>query len=287
MWRMPLPFMDEPLPDGFSITIDKSKMGEADAVVFHIPDLYQVMREDEIVKPDNQIWVAWCLECEENYPMLKQSEFREIFDVWMGYHQTDDVIYPYYIDFDSYNQKGEIIGYKDRKDVCMLISSKINRSGRIEYLKELMSYIHIDSYGKLFRNSYIESDCGRKSAIEIMRQYKFVIAFENALAEDYVTEKFYNPIYANSVPIYLGAENVEESSPYKNCYLDVRSFSNPKDLAETIKFYLSSESDWRRFFNNRHSLTQKFQDKLNAITENPFVRLCNLIGRLYNNRNIT
>lgn len=280
MWGMPLPFMDEPLPSGFTITTDRSRISEADAVVFHIPDLHNAMGEEEIVKPDNQIWVGWSLECEENYPILKQSDFRSMFDIWMGYHQSDDVIYPYYMDFDSYIKNIRNIDFNDRKDVCMLVSSNINRSGRIEYLSELMKYIHIDSYGRLFRNSIIQCDRGRLSAIDIMRQYKFVIAFENALADDYVTEKFYNPLYANSVPVYLGAKNIEDFSPYKNCYLDVRSYNTPKDLAEAIKFYSSSKSEWMRFLNYRFCITSKFQWKLNEITANPFVRLCYKIDQL-------
>ena len=137
-----------------------------------------------------------------------------------------------------------------------------------------MKYIHIDSYGKLYRNLTIDCDYGRDTAIDLMRQYKFVIAFENALAKDYVTEKFYNPLYANSVPIYFGAPNIEEFSPFKNCYLDVKSFNSPNALAKAVMFYSSSESDWRKFFYERCRLTENFQEKLQAISDNPFIRLC-------------
>ena len=286
MWGMPLPFMDESLPAGFSITLDKGQISEADVVVFHIPDLYKVIGDDEITKSENQIWVGWCLECEENYPILKDQDFRDMFDIWMGYHQNDDVIYPYYLNFDNYMKESEFVDFNQRKDVCMLISSNINKSGRIEYLAELMKYIHIDSYGKLFRNSTINHDCGRKSAIDLMRKYKFVIAFENAVAEDYVTEKFYNPLYACSVPIYLGAQNIDEFSPYKNCYMDVRSFSTPRELAEAIKYYSSSESDWMKFFSERNNLTGRFQEKLDAISDNPFIRLCRVTRKLLHDRKI-
>ena len=284
MWGMPLPFMDEPLPDGFSITLDRNKLSEADVVVFHLPDLFRVMRQDEIEKPENQIWVAWCLECEENYPFIKEPDFRDMFDIWMGYHQTDEVTYPYYLNFEKYINEYEFVDFNQRKDVCMLISSNINKSGRIEYITELMKYIRIDSYGKLFRNSSIIQDSGRKSAIDLMRNYKFVIAFENSLAEDYVTEKFYIPLYANSVPVYLGAPNVEEFMPYDNCFLDVRSFNNPKNLAEAIKFYSSSEFDWLKFFSGRNHLRGRFQEKLDFISENPFLRLCWVIQKILANK---
>lgn len=277
MWGMPLPFMDEPLPSGFTITTDRSWMSEADAVVFHIPDLYNAMGEEEIVKPDNQIWVGWSLECEENYPILKQSDFRNMFDVWMGYHQSDDVIYPYYMNFDNYMRQYSFVDFDKRKDVCMFISSNINKSHRVEYVSELMRHIHIDSYGKLFKNQNIEHDCGRKTAIEIMRNYKFVIAFENAVADDYVTEKFYNPIYAGSVPIYIGAPNVADFSPYRNCYVDVRDFSSPYELSVYLKACVSSSLKWKQSFGNRGEVNHVFQKKLSEMRENPFIRLSYMI----------
>lgn len=169
MWGMPLPFMDEPLPDGFSITLDRHKLSEADVVVFHLPDLFRVMGQDEIEKLENQIQVAWCLECEENYPFIKEPDFKEMFDICMGYHQTDEVIYPYYLNFENCINDSEFIDFNQRKDVCMLISSNMNKSGRIEYLTELMKYIHIDSYGKLYRNLTIDCDYGRDTAIDLMR----------------------------------------------------------------------------------------------------------------------
>lgn len=117
MWGAPLPFMDEPLPKEITITLDRDKINTADVVVFHIPDLYKFIGKRDIIKLNNQIWVGWCLECEENYPILKRPDFRNMFDVWMGYHQTDDVIYPYYLNFDNYMKDSEFIDFNHRNDV--------------------------------------------------------------------------------------------------------------------------------------------------------------------------
>ena len=58
--------------------------------------------------------------------------------------------------------------------------------------------------------------------------YKFTLAFENAVAEDYVTEKLYHPLVAGSVPVYLGAPNVGQLVPASDCYIDVNDFSGPQ-----------------------------------------------------------
>lgn len=36
------------------------------------------------------------------------------------------------------------------------------------------------------------------------------MAFENVIAMDYVTEKFYDPLIAGSVLVYLGAPNIAD-----------------------------------------------------------------------------
>lgn len=69
----------------------------------------------------------------------------------MSYHQDADIVYPYY----RYEYRKELIlmpefSFHEKKDICMMISSPFNQSGRQEYLQELMQYILIDSYGKLF-----------------------------------------------------------------------------------------------------------------------------------------
>lgn len=39
-------------------------------------------------------------------------------------------------------------------------------------------------------------------------RYKFVIAFENSICNDYITEKLWRPLTIGVVPIYFGAPNV-------------------------------------------------------------------------------
>ena len=71
----------------------------------------------------------------------------------------------------------------------------MNRSHRQEYLKELMQYTDIDSYGKLYRNCELPvEDRGRDTLLSVIGDYQFVISFENAIGKDYVTEKFFNPL---------------------------------------------------------------------------------------------
>lgn len=40
-------------------------------------------------------------------------------------------------------------------------------------------------------------------------RYKFVIAYENSVCTDYITEKIWRPLALGIVPIYFGAPNIE------------------------------------------------------------------------------
>ena len=43
-----------------------------------------------------------------------------------------------------------------------------------------------------------------RKKIDIMKLFKFNIAFENEISDGYVTEKILHSLYANTIPIYFG-----------------------------------------------------------------------------------
>lgn len=177
----------EGIPEGFELTSDRSRMPEADAVVFHLPDLARCMDGEEIEKRDGQLWVSWNLECVDNYPWMDAPDIRNLFDLHMGYRQTDDVWYPYC----TFIRAEEFTRLPPRRPpldkACLFVSSPFNRSRRFEFLQELMRHTEIDSYGKMLHNKDLPADEGRKTLMEVIADYKFVIGVENALSCDYVT----------------------------------------------------------------------------------------------------
>lgn len=47
--------------------------------------------------------------------------------------------------------------------------------------------------------------------MRFIAQYKFIIAIENSICDDYITEKLWRPLIAGSIPIYLGSPSVKVS----------------------------------------------------------------------------
>lgn len=278
MWRKPLQIPISEIPDNCMITTDRSYMNTADMVVFHLPDLEKEL-EENLEKPDGQKWVAFSLVYEENYSFMKDTGFMELFDYKMSYHQDADVVYPYYryeLGRDLFQETK--VAFSLKKDICILIPSSIYRSDPPTYLNELMKYIEIDSYEWPFdgKKQGYYNDWDKN--LDLYKQYKFVIAFENACATDYVTEIFYEPLQAGAVPVYLGAPNIEDFMPGNNSFVNVRHFQSPISLASYLKKVCKDETHYNDFFHWKKEIPNpSFTQKIQAQRINPFVRLFKLL----------
>src|SRR5687767_10643892 len=76
------------LPSEAEWSRDTQRLGEADIVVFHIPDLRSRWLP---FKRRHQLYVAWSLESEVNYRALRNRAFMARFDIEMSYRQHADV----------------------------------------------------------------------------------------------------------------------------------------------------------------------------------------------------
>ncbi len=108
----------------------------------------------------------------------------------------------------------------NRKKFCAFVVSSNSSRERVDFFKKLSKYKKVDSYGKVMNNvdtEKIGKDWRKNS--DIFKKYKFVICFENSFADDYITEKLLNVMFAGVIPIYRGAPNVGE-------YFNTKSFVN-------------------------------------------------------------
>ena len=84
----------------------------------------------------------------------------------------------------------------------------------------MKQYISVDIYGNCGNLTCPHDfDCFEKLALE----YKFYLAFENALCPDYVTEKFFRTLALPLVPIVMGGDNYKNLMP-PGSFIDVNNF---------------------------------------------------------------
>lgn len=117
---------------------------------------------------------------------------------------------------------------------CFLYSNLVNY--REEFFKQLSTYKKVDAPGKSMNNMGSIDNLYTGTRWEIKRQfigsYKFTVAFENYAYPGYQTEKLYDAMLSNSIPIYCGDQNVTEIFNYK-------SFINVYDYLKTKKVLIS------------------------------------------------
>ena len=225
------------------LSFDKGQSDQADVVVFHLPELRGFPRR----KREGQLWAALCAESAVHYPALAQrGDLSGLFDLWMTYQQDADVWCPY-IDKSFVPALHRAASPKSESSLAVaFVSSRFDRSGRTDLLRELMRHMPINSYGKIEQNRTLPRDEGTLTRRDVQSRYRFSLAFENAIDRDYVTEKFFDPLMAGSVPVYLGAPNIEEFAPGDDCFIDVRRFARPELLAAHLRELAADEAAYQR-----------------------------------------
>jgi len=90
-----------------------------------------------------------------------------------------------------------------------------------------------------------------------LEKYKFCICYENAKdIPGYITEKIFDCFVAGCVPIYWGANNINEYIP-NNCFIDKRKFDDYECLYEFISTmgddkYLTYLNNIEKFLNGKN-----------------------------------
>ncbi len=72
--------------------------------------------------------------------------------------------------------------------------------------------------------------------IEALSHYLFCVCYENAIWPGWVTEKIADCFYAGSIPLYLGAPDIDKYVP-RQCYVDARDFD---DYASMYRYMVAA-----------------------------------------------
>lgn len=79
-----------------------------------------------------------------------------------------------------------------------------------------------------------------KDKYKKLSEYNFALAFENCELPGYITEKIFDCFYTGTIPIYLGAPDIENHIP-KDCFINMRDFKNYQELRKYLKSLTDSE----------------------------------------------
>lgn len=119
--------------------------------------------------------------------------------------------------------------WMQKKKFCCIVVSNGASKKRIDFFKKLDRVKAVDSGGKVLNNV----GGPVKSKIDFIKDYRFVIAFENSSHPGYITEKILEPILTDSIPLYWGSPNAGLDFNEKR-FLNYHSFTSEDEFINAI-----------------------------------------------------
>ena len=202
------------------------------------------------------------------YPsVVRSGRLMSLFDITVGYDRRHfDVITDAHLGDYKERLLSRLVTFEeisrrnfsraDRPSILWINSNCATPSNRTSLMLELMKYIRVDVRGRCGNPAWnvssaanVNSSSWAEEKTRLSGEYLFTIAIENSLEHDYVTEKLWQPLASGSVPIYLGAPNVDDWLPCSNlsCLVDLRRFSSMKETATFLQSLIDDREKYLSF----------------------------------------
>ncbi|GAM27108.1 hypothetical protein SAMD00019534_102830, partial [Acytostelium subglobosum LB1] len=277
-------------PVNCQIHDDKSMAPDMDAIIFEPQPFAGFLTEYHTKLPlfpqkePNQYYGVFTIEQQHYFPLQVDPGFLQHMDFNMTFRASSQVPITYTCAWgtqftgglNSFSKAGMIPFTSKLKKVAFMSTNCVEGGAafRTEYIKSLRKVFSVDGLGSCLHTKDINpkyisypvfKDLGRSMMMKskIMSEYLFGLAFENNNITDYVTEKVYNVILGGTLPIYMGAPNIDEFVPEKSI-IKTSDFESPQALAKYLSYLASNESAYNEYFAWKSKpLPQFFIDKFN------------------------
>ncbi|XP_027060250.1 alpha-(1,3)-fucosyltransferase 11-like [Pocillopora damicornis] len=237
---------DNDCPVVCQVTSDRSRAREADGFVVHARDSHMTPPKES---------VPWILHTQENpvyTSVMKNAKFMSRFNLLMSYRLDYDFPVPVY----PMPQLTPPLTFKEKTKLIMAAFSNCEPV-RTEYMRQLMKFVQVDSYGACLRNKNdLVSRYGSKNGknfkelkSELARQYKFTLVFFNQDCEYFVDDQLSHALNAGSVPVVMSTDKLDEFLPgnLRQSVIKVRDFRTPKDLSDYLKYLSTNETEYNNY----------------------------------------
>lgn len=248
-------------------------------------------------KPPHQLWGWLSFEQPAQFPILLDPRLLAITDFHMNWRQDSDL--PVTLFCPWLPPFGDIrapvpFALKQRPEhadkLVLFLTSRCRSKEREAYVRELMQYISVHAVGDCLHNKDFPAEYNpmRKGNIndrsrhkwsnklQLLTEYKFVLAFENEEGlDDWVTEKPFHGWLAGTIPVYWGAPNVDEWAPDAHSLIKTTDFASPKALAAHLLRVAADEQAYAAYFAwKQRPLAPSFQRLVDRCVYNAECRMC-------------
>jgi len=209
-------------------------------------------------KADHE-WAVLHEESPKNLALFYHEDFISLFNHTATFKQESD--YPLttqYVNSIEELLKSPVSSFSEKSNPSLAstiyLQSGCNPpSDRDSYVNELMKHIKVDSLGACLKNKELPEHLKSPLTMhddqlrEFVGKYKFALTFENAVCDDYITEKLWRPLAAGTIPVYKGAPNIKDWLPDNRSVILVDDFRHPRDLANYLNHLANDEDAYNKY----------------------------------------
>ncbi|XP_062290459.1 alpha-(1,3)-fucosyltransferase 7 [Scomber scombrus] len=241
----------------------------ADVVVFHNRELVKGSQKlpFDLPRPQGQRWAWMSLEAPIHSGNLQQ--FANIFNLTMTYRRDADITIPYgkFLPKEAEGSLVDDIPLNKSSLVCWVVSNYKRRHKRTKVYNELKTIVPVKVYGR-----WTKTRLSSRDLLPTISRCYFYLAFENASAKDYITEKLWRNAYqGGAVPVVLGPplNDYKGVSP-PNSFIHVDEFASLKDLGK----YLQQLMEDKKLYSEYFKWKQKWRVKLYTDWRERLCKIC-------------
>lgn len=246
-------------------------LADFDAILFHARDMDRriIQVPNQQRRKSNQIYVFFLMESPLNDGLnYTNKRFHNFFNWTMTYREDSDIYRPYgwFSSSDSPSSPPsaplspswrkpppvqQIVTQNSSKTklIAWIVSNCDTHSNREDYVEILKKYVQVDTFGACGKLtcSRTEDHNTRDCDLMLERDYRFYLSFENSFCSDYVTEKFYNALSINIIPIVMGGADYTKKAPPRS-YINVLDYETPRHLADYLIHLANNETEYQSYF---------------------------------------
>lgn len=217
---------------------------------------------------DDIIWGLLHEESPRTIPFFMYEMGLSLFNYSSTFSRDSDVPFPlhhlqsvnditskkYFIDTSKKNSM-----LKEISPIMYLQSNCGTSTERDVYVRQLMKYQFIDSYGYCLNNKPLPAEfkgdymqiLEDDKFLKFVARYKFVIAIESGVCEDYITEKLWRAIHVGVVPIYFGSPSIRDWLPNEKSAILLQDFPTPKLLSQHIDELMEDDEMYETYLEHK------------------------------------
>ncbi|MEP7108247.1 MAG: glycosyltransferase family 10 [Ferruginibacter sp.] len=170
-------------------------------------------------------------------PDFSGCDFAISFDFNKDHRHFRLPLYALYID--QFNSQSKLLATRSKEEAlkiwrgktkfCCMVVSNLKSKKRLNFFNKLSKYKRVDSGGKALNNlgSLV------KDKMEFIKDYRFVISFENSSYPGYTTEKILDSFVMDSIPLYWGNPLIHIDFN-ANCFLNLGNYRSEGKFIQKI-----------------------------------------------------